>query len=110
MYYGWIIVFAGLLMISCNGAIFIYGFTAFIEPIALSFVIASLMLLTTSLSTAKTIRVKVVVDEEEGMANGKWQQRLQRRVERASQVINAFCDLKFGVVACIFRERKELWR
>lgn len=37
MYYGWIIVFAGLLMISCNGAILIYGFTAFIEPIALSF-------------------------------------------------------------------------
>ena len=37
MYYGWIIVFAGLLMTSCHGAIFIYGFTAFIEPISLSF-------------------------------------------------------------------------
>ena len=66
-------------------------------PHHLILLIGMLLFAATPLS-AKTIRVKVVVDEEEAMAEGKWQRRLQTRVQRASQVIHAYCDVKFGVV------------
>ena len=46
----------------------------------------------------KTLRIKVCVDDEEGMPDGRWQERLKTRIERASRVINSFCDLKFGAV------------
>lgn len=36
MYYGWYIVFAGVIMMACNSSIGIYGFTAFIDPLALT--------------------------------------------------------------------------
>ena len=37
IFYGWYIVAAGLLLMTLNGGAVIYGFTAFIKPIAAAF-------------------------------------------------------------------------
>jgi hypothetical protein len=46
---------------------------------------------------AETIHVKVLVDEEEPMVKEAWQQRLQRRVDMASEIVAQYCDLRFSV-------------
>jgi hypothetical protein len=48
---------------------------------------------------AETIRVKVLVDEEEVAVERLWQQRLKSRVDRASEIINEYCDIRFSVAA-----------
>ncbi len=37
LYYGWYIVAAGLVLAACNGWIFGYGWTAFVNPILVTF-------------------------------------------------------------------------
>ncbi len=44
-----------------------------------------------------TIYVKVLVDEEERAVEHLWQQRLKDRVDRASAIINEYCDIRFAV-------------
>lgn len=44
---------------------------------------------------AATIYVKLLVDEEEPAVERLWQQRLQTRLERASEIISQYCDIRF---------------
>ncbi len=50
-------------------------------------------------ATAATIHVKVLVDEEEPMVETAWRQRLQSRVDEASEIIRQYCDLQFSVTS-----------
>lgn len=46
-----------------------------------------------------TIRVKLLVDEEEPELEQRWQQRVRRRVEAASAVLERYCRVRLDVVA-----------
>jgi hypothetical protein len=46
-----------------------------------------------------TISVKILVDEEEPEIQRRWQERLRRRVEAASAVLERYCRLRLEVVA-----------
>ncbi len=46
-----------------------------------------------------TIPVKILVDEEEPARRGLWEQRLRRRVEAASAILEKHCRVGFRVVA-----------
>ena len=48
-------------------------------------------------ANAEVIYVKVLVDEEERTTTGAWQQRLQARVEAASNIINQYTNIHFAV-------------
>ncbi|MBX3411937.1 MAG: hypothetical protein KF708_04405 [Pirellulales bacterium] len=46
-----------------------------------------------------TVTVRIYVDEEERMTPAYWQDRLQKRVEAASQIFEQCCGVRFKVVA-----------
>ena len=48
---------------------------------------------------AETIRVKVYVDEEQPQIEQVWQQQLQARIDAASAILSAYCDLEFSVTS-----------
>jgi hypothetical protein len=53
---------------------------------------------------ATTIYVKLLVDEEERAVEHVWQKRLKDRLDRASAIVNQYCDIQFAVAGY------ETWR
>jgi hypothetical protein len=50
-------------------------------------------------AAAATITVKILVDEEEPTRQFAWEQRLRRRIEAASQILQRHCQVQLKVVA-----------
>ena len=60
---------------------------------------AALVLAAPRAGLGETIYVKLLVDEEEPAVQQRWQKRLQRRLQAASEIIHKYCDVQFAVAA-----------
>ena len=47
----------------------------------------------------QTIHIKVLVDEEEPRNRRVWQQTLAHRIDKASEILSQYCDLRFSVTS-----------
>jgi hypothetical protein len=52
---------------------------------------------TAALARGEVIYVKILVDEEERTSPAVWQKRLKDRVDRASVIVNQYCNIRFAV-------------
>ena len=59
--------------------------------------VACFSVIGTSPASARVIYVKILVDEEERTRRDVWQIRLKQRLDRASEIINEYCDIQFAL-------------